>query len=238
MTDVSVVVPVYRNAETLGELHRRIVSTLGAGSLTFELIFVNDGCPEGSAGVIEEIMRGDERVRVVMNASNTGQHRALLSGIRHSTGRWTVLMDADLQDPPEAIPLLIREGERGYPAVFSERRGRYESTFRLTCAKIYRRLLHTMTGLPPGAGAFVAIRREVVERLLLLDGPEPFIVPMIWCTGAAASSVPVERAFRESGGSGWSEWRRLRAAWNAFSWVLWHRTRPLRMARHPRPTLP
>src|SRR5258706_12041546 len=98
MTDVSVVVPVYRNAATLDELHRRIACTLDGARLTFELILVDDGCPEGSGTVIEEIMRRDTRVRAVIKHSNRGQHRALLSGIRQSTGRWTVLMDADLQD--------------------------------------------------------------------------------------------------------------------------------------------
>ena len=238
MTDLSVVVPVYRNADTLAELHRRVASTLDGEHLAFELILVNDGCPEGSAGIIKELARHDRRVRTLTMPSNSGQHRALLAGIRLSTGRWTVLMDADLQDPPEAIPLLIREGERGYPVVFSERRGHYESMFRLMSGKIYRRVLHIMTGLPRGAGAFMAIRREVVERLLQLEGPEPFIVPMIWCTDFPSSSVPVERAFRERGSSGWSEWRRLRAAWHAFAWVLWHKTRALRTAREARPTLP
>lgn len=237
MTDVSVVVPVYRNADTLAELHRRVASTLDAGRLSFELILVNDACPEGSARVIDEIAHRDGRVRTLTMPSNRGQHRALLAGIRLSTARWTVLIDADLQDPPEAIPLLIREGERGYPVVFSERRGNYEPAFRQISGKIYRQVLHIMTGLPRGAGAFLAIRRDVVERLLLLEGPEPFIVPMVWCTGFPSSSVPVERAFRKSGSSGWSELGRLGAAWSAFSWVLWNKTRALRTAREIRPTL-
>jgi glycosyltransferase involved in cell wall biosynthesis len=238
MIDLSVVVPVFRNAGTLSELHRRVVSTLEAENFTFELILVNDACPEGSREVISTLEQIDERVRCVVMPSNTGQHRALLSGIRVATGRWTVLMDADLQDPPEAIPSLIREGERGYPAVFSERRGDYESAYRMFSGKLYRLLLHLMTGLPRGAGAFVAMRREVVDRLLRLEGPEPFIVPMIWCTGLPTSSVPVERAVREGGTSAWSEWRRLRATFHAFSWVLRHRIRALRMAREARPTLP
>lgn len=231
MTDVSVVVPVYRNANTLGELHRRLVSTLESERLTFELILVNDACPDGSAAVIEDLVRRDHRVRAVTMACNGGQHRALLAGIRLSTGRWTVLMDGDLQDPPEAIPLLIAEGGRGYPAVFSGRRGQYEPAFRMMSAKIYRRLLHLATGLPSDAGAFVAIRREVVERLLLLDGPEPFIVSMIWCTGVPMSSVPITRSPRKGGESAYSEGRRLRAAWHAFSWIFWWKTRALRVSR-------
>ena len=237
MIDVSVVVPVYRNADTLAELHRRIAATLDAEGLAFELILVNDACPGGSAAVIDQLARQDTRVRTLANPTNRGQHRALLAGIPLSTGRWTVLMDADLQDPPEAIPLLIREGERGYPIVFSERVGAYESAARLISGKLYRHILHIFTGLPLGAGAFAAIRREVVERLLLLEGPEPFIVPMIWCTGFPSSSVPIERASRESGTSSWSQGRRLRAAWNGFAWVLWHRSRALRTLGGARPTL-
>lgn len=238
MIDLSVVVPVYRNAKTLSELHRRLVSTLEAERLVFELILVNDACPEGSAEVMEGLARRDQRVRTLTMPVNCGQHRALLAGIRLSTGRWTVLMDGDLQDPPEAIPSLIREGERGYATVFSERRGQYESKFRMASAQVYRHLLHVMTGLPRGAGAFVAVRREVVERLLVLDGPEPFIVSMIWCTGLPASSVPVTRAPTPDGRSSYSEWQRLKAAWHAFSWVFWWKLRGARMAREAPATLP
>src|SRR5258708_1023779 len=181
MYDVSVVVPVYKNADTLRELHARLVSALEREAGSFELILVDDACPARSGEVISDIAHSDSRVRSITLSTNSGQHRALLAGIAAATGRWTVLMDADLQDPPEAIPLLIAEGERGHPVVFAGRRGQYEAVSRMFSARLYRKLLHMMSGIPRDAGAFVILRRDVIEKLVALEGPEPFIVSMIWC---------------------------------------------------------
>ena len=228
---MSVVVPVYRNADTLRELHARVATTLEGAALSFELIMVDDACPAGSGAVMNEIARGDSRVRVVTMPANSGQHRALLAGIAVGTGEWTVLMDGDLQDPPEAIPQLIAAGEGGYTVVYAGRRGKYQSSRRLFSARIYRKVLHVASGIPRDAGLFVAMRRTVAERLLTLDGPEPSINSMIWCTGSRMTSIPVLRASRAIGVSSYSGWKRLRAAWRAFAWILWWKTRLPRGAR-------
>ena len=132
-------------------------------------------------------------------------------------------MDADLQDPPEAIPLLIAEGERGHPIVFAGRRGLYESASRMFSARLYRGFLHMMSDIPRDAGAFVILHREVVEKLVALKGPEPSIVSMIWCTGFPLISVPVSRAPRATGESAYSGLKRLRSAWRALYWIFWQR---------------
>ena len=223
MHDVSVVVPVYRNADTLRELHARLVSALEREARSFELILVDDACPARSGEIIEDIAHSDPRVRLITMQTNSGQHRAFLAGIAAASGRWTVLMDADLQDPPEAIPLLIAEGERGHPVVFAGRRGRYQSAPRMFSARLYRKLLHMMSGIPRDAGAFVILRRDVIDKLVALEGPEPFIVSMIWCTGFPLISIPVARVPRATGESAYSGLRRLRSAWRAFHWILWQK---------------
>jgi glycosyltransferase involved in cell wall biosynthesis len=223
--DVSVVVPVFRNADTLEDLHGRVANALQAAGLKHELILVDDACTDGSARVIDDLAREDDSVRALHLAKNGGQHRALLSGLQIARGRWSVLMDADLQDPPEAIPGLIKEGERGNPVVFAGRRGKYESMTRRISARAYRTLLHFFSGLPHDAGAFVAIDRNTRDRLLALRGPAPFIPTMIWCTEAPLKSIPVERAPRATGGSAYSSLRRLRTASRAFAWIYWKRTR-------------
>jgi glycosyltransferase involved in cell wall biosynthesis len=223
MPDVSVVVPVYRNADTLRKLHTRLASALEREALSFELILVDDACPARSGEIIADIAHSDSRVRSITLSTNSGQHRALLAGIAAADGRWTVLMDADLQDPPEAIPLLIAEGDRGHPVVFAGRRGRYESASRMFSARLYRKLLHTMSGIPRDAGAFVILRRDVKEKLVALEGPEPFIVSMIWCTGFPLISIPVARVPRATGESAYSGLRRLRSAWRAFYWIFWQK---------------
>ena len=162
---VSVVVPVYRNAGTLVELHRRLDRALST-ERNLHFVFVDDACPDGSAAVLDRLAEIDPRVRVVRHDSNAGQHRAVLSGLRVARGAWAVIMDADLQDPPEAVPLLLRCGrEEGAEVVFGTRRGRYEGLGRTVSGRLYRRALARMLDLPHGAGTFCALDEAVVRRV-------------------------------------------------------------------------
>ncbi len=106
---LSVITAVYRNADSIEELWARVAKTLGDAGLSFEMIFVDDACPAGSGAVMANIARRDSRVRVITNPTNLGQDRALIVGLRACVGRAAVLMDADLQDLPEVIPLLVEQ---------------------------------------------------------------------------------------------------------------------------------
>jgi glycosyltransferase involved in cell wall biosynthesis len=222
-------VPVYRNAETLPELNHRLRSVLEDERLSYEILFVDDACPAGSLPVLEELARGDPRVAVLALERNVGQHRAVMAGLAHARGRWTVVMDADLQDPPEAIPALLAAG-RGVAAVFGGRRGRYESPFRLLTSRLFKGLLHLICGVPADAGIFVTLNRVMVERLLAMNGPAPFVVAMIGCTGLPMTSVPVVRDPRPSGESAYSTWGRLKSAWRGVAWALSWKLRALQRA--------
>lgn len=218
---VSVVVPVYRNAETLAELHRRLADELGADGCWFEVIFVDDACPSGSGRVAAELAALDPRVRALRLTRNVGQHAAVLKGLAESRGEWTVVMDGDLQDPPEAVPMLLAEARSGQAdVVFAARRGRYESRFRLLTSRAFKRLLAQLANVPPDAGLFVALRRPIVDELLRLDGRAPSVVAMIGSTQARSAALPVVRAPRPSGRSAYSTWARLRAARQALAWGL------------------
>ena len=219
---ISVVVPVYRNAGTLRELHGRLVAALeGVGRR--ELIFVNDGCDAGSGEVLAELAAGDESVLVVDLAVNRGQNAAVLAGLERSDGEWTVVLDGDLQDPPEAIPLLLAAATREVGAVFAGRRGSYESRTRLLTGRLYRRLLQPVAGTPSDAGAFVALSRPMVARLLemqaVMSGRPPALVAMIGCSGLMAASLPVERDRRSVGSSAYSAAGRARGALHALAWA-------------------
>jgi glycosyltransferase involved in cell wall biosynthesis len=222
---VSIIVPVYRNAETLHELYHRLCRVLETRELSFEIIFVDDACPANSLAILRELARSDCRVAVLVLERNVGQHRAVLAALAHSRGEWTVVMDADLQDPPEAIPSLLSERWDGVAAVFAGRRGRYESFFRLLTSRVFKGLLHVLCDVPPDAGLFVAMNRTMVERLLMLNGPRPFVVAMIGCTGLPLTSIPVRRARRPNGSSAYSFWGRLESGWRAVAWVLFWRCR-------------
>jgi glycosyltransferase involved in cell wall biosynthesis len=218
--EVSIVLPVYRNVETLHELYRRLCNALDTQPLSYELLFVDDACPEGSIAVLEELARLDRRVGVLALERNVGQHRAVLAGLAYARGQWIVVMDADLQDPPEVIPDLLDKLQEGRAAVFAGRRGRYESTFRLFTSRLFKGLLRLLCGVPIEAGLFVALNRPMVERLLALGGPHPFVVAMIGCTGLSMASIPVMRDQRARGQSAYSFWGRLQSGWRAVAWVL------------------
>src|SRR5438067_1542306 len=158
---LTVVLPVYRNADTLPALHAALHRVLDAQPLDYELLFVDDACPAGSLRVLESLAARDPRVAVLALDRNVGQHRAILAGVELARGARIVVMDADLQDPPEAIPALLARLAQGPDAVFAGRRGRYESPPRLLSSWLLKRLLWLLCGLPPDAGAFLAIHREL-----------------------------------------------------------------------------
>lgn len=206
---VSVVVPVYCNAGTLADLHRRLAQTLATLG-EWEVIFVDDASPDSSRQVLLQLARSDPHVAVLATDCNGGQHRAVMLGLRYARAGWVVTMDADLQDPPEAIPsLLAALSLSGAAAVFAGRRGRYEAPGRLFTSRIFKTLLHWLTGLPADAGMFVAMDRAVVDRLLAMHVSDPFVVAMIGCAGLPTRSIPVERAPRALGASAYSTPMRL-----------------------------
>jgi len=216
---ISVVVPLYRSAETVRELYERLCRVLEQSGEAFEIILVDDACPAGSGAVAREIVVVDSRVRLLTLSRNQGQHRAVLAGLEHVRGEWCVVMDADLQDPPEAIAQLLAERTPETGAVFAGRRGRYESRGRLLTSRLFKTALHALCGVPRDAGMFVMLERNLVQRLLAMTGPEPFVVAMIGCSGFPCRSIPVPRAVRPRGTSAYSSLMRLRSACRGLAWA-------------------
>lgn len=220
---VTVIAPVYRNAATLVELHRRVAAAIEAAGFALQLVFVSDASPDASPDVLASIAAGDARVEPILLARNVGQHCAVIEGLRRARGEVVVLLDADLQDPPEAIPSLLVALQDGWDAVFAGRRGRYESLGRLATSRVFKRLLSVAAGIPADAGMFVAMKRAVADRIAASREPRPFVVAMIGCTGAHTTSIPVRRASTDRI-SGYSSWKRLRTGVSALAHVAqWRR---------------
>jgi dolichol-phosphate mannosyltransferase/undecaprenyl-phosphate 4-deoxy-4-formamido-L-arabinose transferase len=194
--EISVVLPVYRNRASLPELHQQLTAVLEAQARPYELLFVDDACPEDSLTVLRRLAGADERVAVLALARNVGQNQAILVGLAWARGQVAVLMDADLQDPPVAIPLLLDTLSAGAAAVFAGRRGQYESRGRLATSRLFKGLLHLLSlrRLPADAGLFVAMRREMVDHLLAHATPDPYVLGLMARSGLPLASVPVERA--------------------------------------------
>jgi glycosyltransferase involved in cell wall biosynthesis len=226
MSELSIIVPVYGNASTLGELHRRVRSAAGGRDL--QLIRVDDASLDDSRRAISELAARDPAVEPLFLERNVGQHAAVLEGMRHVRGLWTVVMDADLQDPPEAIPALLARAGQGDDVVFAGRRGAYEGPGKLASSRLFKRVLGALMGVPRDAGMFFIASRDAVESLLRLDGPPPFVVAMVGAAGLRASSVPVERSRNPEGLSSYTPSLRLRSALRGLRWAIARRQRPER----------
>jgi glycosyltransferase involved in cell wall biosynthesis len=218
--DVSVVVPVYGNADTVDVLHEAVLDVLRREGLSSEFVFVDDACPAGSLAALHRVAAAHPDVTVVALPRNVGQHRAVLIGLAHARGRCAAIMDGDLQDPPEALPRMLEEMRRGRAAVFAGRRGRYESAARLMTSRAFKTLLHLLTGVPRDAGMYVAISRPMIDHLVARREAHPFVVAMIGTSGLPMSSIPIDRRRRESGRSSYTSWKRLKSGWSAVSIAL------------------
>jgi polyisoprenyl-phosphate glycosyltransferase len=217
---VSMIITVYRTPETLHELYSRLRKVLEECLITFEIIFVDDASPDDSSCVIESISQQDQRVIVITLHRNVGQHQAILTGLTSCRGEWAIIMDADLQDSPEDVPALLSKGQEGFDAVFAARRGIHESYFRLLTSRLFKGILYLLCGMNPDTGTFVAINRSIIDRLLTMPGPYPYVPGMIHCTDRKISFIPVQRVKRSVGKSSYSVKGRIKLAWRALSWII------------------
>lgn len=220
----AVVVPVYRNAETLPALAARLDAAL-AGDWTLRLVV--DACPAGSGAVAGRLAAADPRIRVTLLPRNVGQHRAIVHGLTAEAGarRW-VCMDADLQDPPEAVPLLLSTLDAGGAAgVFAGRRGAYESRGRRLTGTLHRRVMAALTGMPADAGAFFAMNRALRDAVVagMRERGAPSVVVAAGRSGLPLASVPVHRDARPVGTSAWTSAARLRQSAGSLWWAAAHR---------------
>ena len=222
---IAVVVPVYGNAATLEPLAARLADALAGRA--WRLRFVVDASPDDSAAVAHRLAAADERIEVTGLTENVGQHRALAAGLaaEPEADAW-VCLDADLQDPPEAVPLLLDRLDRGdVEAVFAGRRGAYESLGRRLTGTLHRRVAARLTGLPPDAGAFLALGPAVRTAVLTeMAAGAPSVVLAVGRTGRPVTSVPVARERRPVGTSAWTPRARLRQSLGSLRWAL--RRRP------------
>jgi glycosyltransferase involved in cell wall biosynthesis len=218
---LSVVTPVFRNAETIVELHRRLTTVCSAYE-PYEIIFVNDSGPDHSLQVLKEITELDSHAGVVALRENGGQNRAVIAGVANASGDAIVIMDADLQDPPEAIPALLDKLQNGYDVVFGGRRGSYEPAGRMVTSRLFKRVLSLLSGfrLPSDAGLFLVMNHGAALRALDLADDDPHVVGLLARTGARMTSVGVTRSARANGQSAYSGSARLKVATNAFGSML------------------
>jgi glycosyltransferase involved in cell wall biosynthesis len=139
--EISVVVPVYGCADCVRALHERLTKTLSQLPEDYEIVLVDDRSRDGAWPVMQELAAGDRHLRIMRLSRNFGQHAAITAGLTRARGAWTVVMDCDLQEPPEEILRLYAKAQEGFDVVRAARRGRRHSGFRRSAGRLYRRLL-------------------------------------------------------------------------------------------------
>jgi dolichol-phosphate mannosyltransferase len=216
----SIIIPVYNEAEVLPTLYSRLDRVMHSLGELYEVIFVNDGSDDHSPMLLRDLQAKDDRVKFLSLSRNFGHQVAITAGLDYSAGDAVVVMDADLQDPPEMIPQLIDQWREGYDVVFAVRARRCgEGLFkRVTAALFYRLLRHLAAiDIPLDAGDFRLMSRRAVEALKSIRERNRFIRGLAGWVGFRQTSVMFVRDVRQAGETKYSLQRMLRFALNAIT---------------------
>ncbi len=199
---LSVVVPVFNEEEVITESYKRLSRVLENCGEVYELIFVNDGSRDKTAAMIGEIIKTDSNVRLINFSRNFGHQPAITAGMDYSFGDAVVVIDADLQDPPEIIPEMLKVWREGYDVVYGKRTKRKgETAFKKMTAAMFYRVLRGMTNvdIPVDAGDFRLLDRKVVDALSTLPERNRYVRGLVSWVGFKQTGVEYVRDERFAG---------------------------------------
>jgi dolichol-phosphate mannosyltransferase len=198
---ISVVIPVYNEAQNLPLLFRRLQATLGTLNDTWEIVFVDDGSMDTGIKFLRELASTDARITLVELSRNFGHQVAISAGLAYARGEGVIIMDADLQDPPEVLPQFIDKWREGYDVVYAIRQKRKERFFkRLAYAVFYRLLKQLATiDIPLDVGDFCLMDRRVVDLLLSMPERNRFVRGIRSWVGLNQIGIAYERQARNAG---------------------------------------
>ncbi len=208
-TDVSILVPVLNEEESLGELNERLEKTLKTMGKTYEIIYINDGSTDATQAIIEGFRERNPRVKVIEFNRNYGQHMALFAGFERAAGNTVVTIDADLQNPPEEIPRLVEKAEAGYDVVATYRKGRQDSFFRRLPSWVVNKITAHLVGarLKDYGCMLRAYSRNVVDSINLCQESSSFIPALAATYGKRIIEIEVGHEERRRGVSKYSLFR-------------------------------
>ena len=229
---LTVVVPCFNEAEVLPEFHRRLVPALAEAGVQWDVVYVNDGSSDGTLGVMHALRAADPRVAVLNLSRNFGKEAASTAGLDAAQGDAVVLIDADLQDPPEVIPRLVASWREGFDTVYAQRRVREGETWlKRTSADLFYRMMQRIgrVQVPRDTGDFRLISRRVLDALKQLREHHRFMKGLFAWVGFPACAVQYDRAPRHAGKTKWNYW----ALWNfAIDGVTSFTVMPLKIATY------
>jgi dolichol-phosphate mannosyltransferase len=230
-TSVSLVVPVFNEAGVIGMFYERARRALEAqDAMSYEIVFVDDGSTDGSYRQLATFAAENPRVRVLKLSRNFGHQIAITAGVDHAGGDCVVIIDADLQDPPELVTTMIEKWRQGYDVVYgvrSEREG--ETTMKLATASVFYRMLSRLTSLeiPQNVGDFRLMSRRVVDQLRLLREKDRFVRGLVTWVGFRQTGIPYVRDRRHGGATKYPYRKMIKFA---FDGITSFSTVPLKLA--------
>ena len=204
MTTYSIIIPAYNEEKTLRLFYDAAISAFDTLQEEYELIFVNDGSTDGTRAVLKTLAQADKRVKVCNFSRNFGQQAALLCGMQHAQGKAVIVMDADLQDPPEVALKMIEEWKKGYEVVHGKRRKRKgETLFKKTTAKFFYGFTRKITGMriQRNSGDFKLYDRKVVDAILAMPEHDRLLRAQVAWVGFSQTCVEFDRPERVAGSS-------------------------------------
>ena len=210
MPSVSVVAPAYNEQEVLGEFHRRVTDVMIGIGCPYEIVLVNDGSRDTTLQLMHALRERDPHVTVVDLSRNFGKEIALSAGLDHTKGDVVVVLDSDLQDPPELIPAMIEGWREGYDVVYGMRTVRDgETWFKKLTAKYFYRVIKQVSrvDIPKDTGDFRLMTRRAVEALSGLREEHRFMKCLFAWIGFPSRPLPYRRDPRAAGETKWNYWK-------------------------------
>ncbi|NNF85757.1 MAG: glycosyltransferase family 2 protein [Winogradskyella sp.] len=218
--DLSVIIPVFNESSNLDELYQRLTDTLKSITDSYEIIFINDGSTDNSASKILEFAELNEKIFYINFSRNFGHQVAVSAGLKHCKSKCTVIIDSDLQDPPELIKSLYATYKKGYDVVYAKRDGRKgESALKKLTAKLFYRILNKLTkvDIPVDTGDFRLIDQKVVNVLNKMKEQDKFLRGQIAWIGLKQTHVLFQRESRKGGTSSYSYSKMFKLAFDGIT---------------------
>ena len=207
LVDLSVIIPVYNEQDVLGKLFERLYPVMDALGRSFEVLFVNDGSSDNSSGILaEQFEQRPDVTRVVSLSSNAGQHAALIAGFELTRGKFIITLDADLQNPPEEIPAIVAEMDKGFDYVGSIRASRNDKAWRHIASRMMNSLREKITNIHmTDQGCMLrGYSREIVREVAICNESRTFIPALAYLYAARPTEITVAHEERAAGKSKYS----------------------------------
>lgn len=216
----SVVAPVFNEAQTLPEFYRRLLAVMESTEQPFEIVLVNDGSRDNSLDVMRELHNRDPRVKILSFSRNFGHQLAITAGTDYASGDAVIVIDSDLQDPPETILRLIDEWKNGADVVYAVREQRQgETWFKLTTARLFYRLIASVSSvkIPIDAGDFRLMDRRAMDQMRQIREHHRFMRGLSSWVGFKQTPVYYVRQPRYAGATSYPLRKMLKLAWDAIT---------------------